>query len=436
MRRSAATRALGLVIALVSAAVYAGCSGSSQQQASTDGGTTGPTLDAGPGSTPIDGISSTLQSAFADGETAFKRTVTPEEGLGPLYTKTACSDCHTEAARGPGAATKMVVVLPDGVTPSSDQSLLPYGNTEHPEVVTAIPGVHSPILPPFLGASDGGSDAGNISIKITPRVGPPLFGRGYIDAVDDSEIENMRTLQASRTDSIHGRINYVTFDSQANPDPTYDPHQPGDRVIGRFGLKARIGTLDEFVADALQTDMGMTSPMRQTEFDNPDHVSDDLKAGVDVTAEDINSRAAYVRMLAIPPRDVAGSNGHAWFVLCNCNVCHAEVLRTRADYPIPQLANVDAPLFSDLLLHDMGDNLADSVQGGNEGSAGPRDWRTAPLIGMRFNTTFLHDGRSTTIEDAIVQHASPGSEASDSVTCFNGLGQDLRQQLLDYVGAL
>jgi CxxC motif-containing protein (DUF1111 family) len=97
------------------------------------------------------------------------------------------------------------------------------------------------------------------------------------------------------------------------------------------------------------------------------------------------------------------------------------------------LANIDVAVYTDLLLHDMGDNLADGV---TEGDAGPRDWRTAPLIGLRYATTFLHDGRANSIADAIQQHAGPGSEAASSVDNFNRLTPALQQQLIEFVAGL
>jgi CxxC motif-containing protein (DUF1111 family) len=97
------------------------------------------------------------------------------------------------------------------------------------------------------------------------------------------------------------------------------------------------------------------------------------------------------------------------------------------------LAGIDAPIFSDLLVHDMGDALADGV---TDGEAGPRDWRTAPLIGLRFSKTFLHDGRASSVTDAILQHAGARSEADESVRLFQALDPAARSALLDFVGAL
>ncbi len=432
--------ALGAILApaAIAAVAIVACSSTSSNGSGTDGGATDAAFgDGGVADTPIDGLSPALNAAFAAGETAFNTEFAESDGLGPLYTEVSCGKCHALGARGPGSAQKMAVLDVDGSAPTSEQSLLPYGDTVHPHVVTDIPGARTPILAPDGGVSD--HDGGTLQVLVTQRLGPPIYGRGYIEAIADSEIERMETEQSTRTDGIHGHANHIAFTSQPNPDPTYDSYQPGDMVTGRFGLKARIATLDEFSADALQGDIGITSPMRPTEFKNPDGVLDDLKVGVDVTADEMNARGNYPRLLAIPPRplpDAGVASGLAWFEFCNCHVCHAESLKTRPDYPIPQLANIDAPVFTDILLHDMGDNLADDVSGANEGQAGPRDWRTAPLMGLRYNTKFLHDGRATTIKDAVMQHAGPGSEATKAVTCFNALNTDNLQSILDYLGGL
>jgi CxxC motif-containing protein (DUF1111 family) len=314
----------------------------------------------------------------------------------------------------------MSVVEDDGVTTASDQSKLAFGHTLHPLLAA---GASTPILPPD----------GDPSVKVTIRVGPPVLGRGYMEAVLDSEILRVASEQAERSDAIHGRVNHVVYASEANPDTRFHTHQKGDTVIGRFGLKARIATLDDFTADALQGDMGITSPLRPTELPNPDGLMDDRKPGVDTSIDNVNARAMYMRLLAIPKRAELGARGEQLFDDTHCSVCHVPSLKTRPDYPIALLAGVDAPIFSDLLLHDMGDGLADGMI---DGEARSRDWRTAPLIGLRFNKTFLHDGRARTVEEAIAEHDVPGSEASASLHLFAQLAASDRQVLLDYVDTL
>jgi CxxC motif-containing protein (DUF1111 family) len=270
-------------------------------------------------------------------------------------------------------------------------------------------------------------------VRVSLRVGPPVLGRGYLEAVGDAEIVRAADAQAGRGDGVHGRVGYVVYGSEPNPDPTFNPHRKGDLVIGRFGMKARIATIDEFTADALQGDMGITSPLRPTEIPNPDGLTDDLKPGIDVTAESVNRRAMYVRLTAIPRRAGLTGEGRALFESAGCAVCHAPSMRTRPDYPIALLAGIDAPVFTDLLLHDMGGGLADGVA---EGGAGARDWRTAPLIGLRFDKAYLHDGRARTVEEAILLHDGDGSEAASSIARFRALSPSDHDTLLAFVRAL
>jgi CxxC motif-containing protein (DUF1111 family) len=368
---------------------------------------------------PITELSTADKQTFATGDALFDLSLREYDGLGPLYTRAACSNCHSEGVRGPGLVQKMVITEADGITAAADQSKLAYGHTVHPLVAG---GATTPVMPP----------AGDASVKITLRLGPPILGRGYMEAVADSEIERVAAEQAQRTDGIRGRVNHVAYTAEPNPDQRFHQHKPGDPVIGRFGLKARISSVDEFTADALQGDMGITSPLRPVEILNPDGLTDDRKPGVDLTIESLNLRADYVRTTAIPKR-TDDARGRALFEQASCAACHVPAMRTRADYPIAALADMDAPIFTDVLLHDMGDALADGTA---EGEATGRDWRTAPLIGLRFNRVFMHDGRAATIEEAIHDHASPGSEANGSVAAFDALPPADREALLSFVSRL
>jgi CxxC motif-containing protein (DUF1111 family) len=369
---------------------------------------------------PLAGATAEQVATFNDGDEEFDVVRRDADGLGPLYTQQSCGACHASATRGPGSVQKMVVVMGDGYTPNPDQSPLSYGNTVHP--LTAGGG-HTPVTVP----------ANDPHVKVSLRIGPPTLGRGYMEAVLDSEIERMAAAQAQRTDGIHGRVNHLPYGSEANTATTFPTHAKGDIVIGRFGLKARVPTLDDFTADALQGDMGITSPMRPVEIPNPDGLTDDMKPGIDLSIDNVNKIANYMRLIAIPRR-TANDAGAAAFAAAKCDVCHAPSLKTRADWPIAAVANIDAAVFTDFLLHDMGTDLADGMA--FEGQAGPRDWRTAPLIGLRFLRSYLHDGRAATVADAIEAHAGPGSEAAVSVDAFHALDATAQSALLAYVNSL
>lgn len=413
-RRSAALVALSL-------SLLPACSPESEPPVASPSGAGGaPSFHHGdPYDVPITGVSAEEERAFFDGDELFDLQLHESDGLGPLYTRSACGACHDRGRRGPGSVQKMVVMLADGLTPAPDQAKLPFGPTVHP-LCTA--GAKTPVLPPD-----------DPSVHVSLRVGPPVLGRGYLEAVEDSEILRVAAEQAERKDGVHGHVNRLPYASEPNPDPTFNAHRKGDMVIGRFGLKARIATLDEFTADALQGDMGITSPLRPDEIPNPDGLTDDLKPGVDVDADSVNARATYLRLTAIPSRAEADAFGGALFEGTGCAACHVPRLKTRPDYPIALLAGIDAPVFTDMLLHDMGDGLADGMV---EGQAGPRDWRTSPLIGLRFYSTYLHDGRAHTLDEAILLHDGEGSEAAASIALFKALSPTDHDTLLAFVSAL
>jgi CxxC motif-containing protein (DUF1111 family) len=399
--------------AAVASLLAIGCSGSSGEDVAPDATST--LVHAS--DVPIDGLSANDVAKFRDGDTLFDLPFREPDGLGPLYVRTSCGACHSDGSRGPGLVQKMAVVEADGFTASADQSALTYGHTLKPGLAA---GATTPITAPPLP-----------NVKVTIRMGPPVLGRGYMEAIDDAEIVRMETEQAARTDGIHGRINRVTFVSVPNPDTSFSSYQTGQtNIIGRFGLKARQPTLDDFTADAFQGDMGLTTPMRPTELANPDGLTDDARAGVDLPLDHVDRDAFYLRRIAIPVRVGLTDAGAALFDQVQCSSCHVPSLKTRADYPIAQLANIDAPVFTDMLLHDMGPALADGL---TDGSADSLGWRTAPLIGLRFARIYLHDGRAGSIDEAIQAH---DGEAAASANAYRALSDADRQTLLDYVGAL
>jgi CxxC motif-containing protein (DUF1111 family) len=366
--------------------------------------------------TPIDGATDAQLEAFNHGEELFGTYFRDADGLGPLYIRASCESCHSGGTRGPGLVQKMVVVEADGFTPAADQSKLPFGHTVRP---LRAAGAKTPLLPP----------SGDPTVKVTIRVGPPLLGHGYLDAILDSEIERVAAEQALRKDGIHGVVNRVVYESEPNPSSPFG-YKKGQMVIGRFGHKARQASLDEFVADALQNDIGITSPMRPSEYPNPDGLGDDAHAGVDVTLDHVNGVAGYLRLLAIPHRGGLTDRGRALFAEVGCAACHVPSLKTRPDYPVPQLAGIDAEVYTDFLLHIWDESTGDGM---TDGTAKSNQWRTAPLIGVRFNKTFLHDGRAKTIAQAIQMHSG---EAAPTAARFVALPPADADALLDFVSRL
>ena len=150
--------------------------------------------------------------------------------------------------------------------------------------------------------------------------------------------------------------------------------------------------------------------------------------------------ANFQRFLAPPtpsPITPGGSTsiarGRAQFTSTGCAYCHTPTLRTSNHSAIAALNNVNANLFSDLLVHDMGVGLADGV---TQGQAGPRDFRSAPLWGLGQRIFFLHDGRTKNLMEAIQFHQSSGSEANAVINRFNSLSDGARQDLLNFLRSL
>lgn len=368
---------------------------------------------------PIAGIDPMWRGRFDEGDVAFDMPFRESQGLGPLYIRQSCSSCHEGDGRGPGTVGKMVLLDADGAV-ATDQSALSFGHTVRAQLAA--------------GATRGIEPPADVDVLVTRRLGPGVFGRGYLEAILDSEIEHVEAEQAAIDDGVSGRIHRVAWQSAVAPVQPFHGFGPGDEgLIGRFGLKARIATVDDFVADAYQGDMGITTPLRPSELPNPDDLGDDARPGVDLDLDVAEAVADYVRLLEIPRRVEPSPEGVALFESTGCATCHVPSMRTRDDYPIAELRGIDAPIYSDLLLHDMGDGLRDGV---TDGDAGPREWRTSPLIGLRHLRFYIHDGRAETIEDAVLLHASEGSEANGSVDRFEALSPDDRRTLLELVSTL
>jgi CxxC motif-containing protein (DUF1111 family) len=390
-----------------------------------------PEPDAGPprsvtnaSDVPIDGLPHAEVVAFQDGDDLFGLPFRAVDGLGPLFIRTSCGACHEEGARGPGLVEKLALVEADGVTPLADQSALAYGHTVREGLAA---GATTGIIAPPGAPPDAPAGA---MVKVTLRLGPAVLGRGYLEAVDDAEILRVEAEQAARTDGIHGVAARTTFASVPNPDTSFSAYHEGDPVIGRFGLKARIATIDDFTADAYQGDMGMTTPMRPVELANPDGLLDDQRPGVDLDLAHVDRVAFYIRRIAIPRRVGLTAQGAALFEQTACAACHVPTLKTRASYPIAKLAGIDAPIYTDLLLHDMGAALADGM---TDGGATSQQWRTAPLIGLRFARNYLHDGRAHSVAEAVAAH---DGEAHGAAVAFQALAPDDQHTLIQFIEAL
>jgi CxxC motif-containing protein (DUF1111 family) len=261
-----------------------------------------------------------------------------------------------------------------------------------------------------------------------------VFGVGLIEAIPEADILALADPGDSDGDGISGRANIVASEGYV---PVHEPGSGAGR-LGRFGRKAQVPALLQQVVEAYHQDMGVTSDFRLEENRNPMAPADaaDNVGDPEVDVATVLAVLAYVRMLE-PPAPGAETErvalGSTTFSEIGCASCHTASFTTGTS-PVPALSNRVIYPWSDFLLHDMGDELADNRP---DGLATGREWRTAPLWGLRVMRDFLngdaflmHDGRARSVDEAILLH---GGEAQAARDAFVALSTELRAALLDFV---
>ncbi|MBI4553176.1 MAG: thiol oxidoreductase [Candidatus Latescibacteria bacterium] len=371
----------------------------------------GETFDA-----PLPGLAPHLNVMFSQGDGNFDHVFTIKEGLGPLFNHTACAGCHPGDGRGPSSVTFFRFTVPGG------DPLL----TGEPQLQQfSIPGVPPETLP-----------SGALT---SPRAGPPVFGMGLIEAIPESEILSREDPGDANGDGISGRANRVPA---ADFVPVTEVGGRPGLNIGRFGLKANNTSLLAQVVGAYHQDIGMTSEYRPVENPNPlGHgvsVGDEV-ADPEISAATVLQTVMYLRLLAPPARGritPAVTQGEQVFQSIGCATCHVPTMRT-GPHDIPQLSNQDVHLYSDLLLHDLGPELAD---GRPDHDATGTEWRTRPLWGLRLVGRFLgglpvylHDARTSDLAEAIRLH---GGEAQGARDRFLSLSEADRRALIAFLNSL
>jgi CxxC motif-containing protein (DUF1111 family) len=378
----------------------------------TEKPTAGDTFDA-----PLEGMTGDLNGLFAQGDENFEKAFTVAEGLGPIYNNVGCEGCHPGDGRG----------TPDlGFFRFSRGADLAFeiGGPQHQD--KAIPGIPLEQVPAGVDRSF--------------RMPPPVFGVGLIEAIPEETILAHADPEDADGDGVSGRPNWV------NPPEFVPEHHvgggPGPR-LGRFSRKAQVSSLLEQVVGAYHGDIGITSDFMPVENAHPQAgggiAIGDQVPDPEISAATVLQTVAYVRLLAPPARGRITEQvqrGQTLFAQIGCAACHVPSMKSGPN-PIPQLSQVEVQLYSDLLLHDMGPGLADHRP---DGEASGQEWRTAPLWGLRIVPDFLngeeyylHDGRATTLDQAIRLH---GGEAEAAGRQYAGLGEGERQDLIAFLKSL
>ncbi len=366
---------------------------------------------------PLDGLSATELAAFVRGDEEFGRRFAPVTGLGPIFNDVSCAACHSGDGRGrPGNALTRIG------SPDNDM----HRSLGGPQIQDRA--IH--------GAVAERTPAG---VAVSLRLPPPVFGVGLIEAIPESEILARSDPTDANGDGISGRPNWVT------PPPWVPLTEPGAGPavrIGRFGRKAQTSSILQQTVEAYLQDMGITTDFLPDENRNPlaghPHDGADVVPDPEVPAGTVFAVVNYLRLLAPPapgPANATRERGSTLFTEAGCASCHVPELRTETN-AVAALSNRSVLLYSDLLLHDMGDALADNRP--DAGATG-REWRTTPLWGLRLLRQFLngeafllHDGRARTIEEAVLLH---GGEAQRARDMFHALTPTDRAALIDFVGS-
>jgi len=373
-------------------------------------------------------------------------STTARDGLGPLLNTQSCSACHFRDGRGaPFSGQGLLMRLSEsgnGADPVYGGQFQDHG------ISTALKEGDIEIIYSYLsGSFDDGTPytlqspsynlinlnygAVSASLMMSPRVGGQMIGLGLLEIIDESDILTHEDEFDSDGDGISGRANYA-----------FDAYN-GTTMLGRFGWKSNTPTLAMQVAAAFNGDIGIKSSYFPNEnHTNAQSVLDGLADGgvVEITDEDLEKVILYCRTLGVPIRrnqlDENVIAGEKLFNGMSCNKCHVDSYTTGNSGSIQPLKNVLIRPYTDLLIHDMGDALADNrpdqLANGNE-------WRTPPLWGLGLiqtvnsHTYLLHDGRAESIEEAILWHGGEGINSRDA---YRALTSQERQQVLDFLNSL
>ena len=404
----------------------------------------------------IDGLTERDVHVHELGDKTFEQTFVANPapingGLGPVFNNVSCISCHHNDGKGTptaGFSTSSLLFrisiegkdahgggigAPGFGLQLQDQALI----GSKPEVQVNINYTNVPVTYPDGTVVNLRQPSYTLynpytflptNYMISPRLAPPVFGGGLLENIPEETIRSYVDADDANKDGITGKANYV-----------YNPYTH-NQEIGRFGLKANTSTLQVQVAAAFQQDMGITSYIFPQEASFGQQQTANQQSNKDIPDSSLDATIFYVRTLAVPARrnttDLDVKTGQKLFTTVNCSGCHKPTVQTGINLNLPALSNQRIHPYTDLLVHDMGSGLAD---GRSDYLATGNEWRTMPLWGIglfsKTNGTpyYLHDGRATTIEQAILWH---GGEAEKSKQSFMNLSKADRSKLLKFMQSL
>jgi CxxC motif-containing protein (DUF1111 family) len=445
-------------------AVASGCGGDGGLDADLGGDTTRHAESRLSLSSPAPNLSATERRQFEVGDSFFTQnwvtapaSTDARDGLGPTFNAQACSSCHVLDGRGappdPAAVDARLGLLlrlsvPGATTTGAPSAHPVYGDQLEDRAILDVPaegrvavtiemiagaygdGTPYELIKPTYTVADPAFGPLGDETMISPRLAPQVIGMGLLEAVPEDTLLAAADPDDADGDGISGRPNMV-WDARAE--------RP---VVGRFGWKANVPTVEQQAAGAFHGDIGITSSLHPDQNCPGDQA--ECAAAIDGGSPELSddrlaSVTFYGRTLAVPAmRDVDDDEvqeGAELFDDMGCSSCHTPTLTTgKAD--IAALSNQEIHPYTDLLLHDMGSGLAD---GRPDFAATGNEWRTPPLWGLGVvddvngDRFLLHDGRATTFEAAILWH---GGEAASAAEAFRTAPSEDRERVVAFLEAL
>jgi len=391
-------------------------------------------------------------------------SIRARDGLGPLFNTNTCESCHVKDGRGlPHAGNKALVAMLVRLSVNSEMSdeldtqlsrhgfiTEPvYGNQIQPLSIPGVPaeakvtlkwhqiifkfpdGSSVQLRKPQIELSQLAYGELHEQVALSARTAPAMIGLGLLEAIPEATLNKLSEIQLQSNNGVTGTLNKV-WDQRVHK-----------TVPGRFGWKASMPNVKQQVASAFSADIGVTSSLFP-ETVCTEHQAKCLSAPSggkpELDDEFLDFVTSYSKTLAVPARrnirDKRVMFGEQYFREAGCNQCHVETLKTGKSKNFPELSFQEIHPYTDLLLHDMGEGLADQSR---EFLATGAEWRTAPLWGIGLmktvngHTNLLHDGRARNIEEAILWHQGEAKTARDN---YANMPKEKRLMLVKFIESL